>query len=67
MGAEGSAADAVRDLLAEIGFLTLFSLGVSRDELDRLVPLALGDYCLTVNPRTWGEATSAPPSRPRSP
>ena len=56
MGTDRSAAEAVRGLLAEIGFPTLSSLGVSRDSLDRLVPLALGDYCLTVNPRTWDEA-----------
>jgi alcohol dehydrogenase class IV len=29
---------------------------VSHETLDRLVALALDDYCLTVNPRTWDDA-----------
>jgi alcohol dehydrogenase len=56
MGSSHSAAESVRALLAEIGFPTLSSLGVSHETLDRLVALALDDYCLTVNPRTWDDA-----------
>jgi choline dehydrogenase len=54
--ADGSrAVRAVRSLLARIGFPTLRDAGVGDDRLDRLVELALADYCLTVDPHRWAE------------
>ena len=47
---------AVRRLLAAAGIPTLREIGVEPGHLDRLVELALDDYCLTVNPRQWDEA-----------
>jgi choline dehydrogenase len=55
-GGDGSrAVRAVRRILAEIGFPTAAGAGVSEDDLDGLVPLALDDYCLTVSPHAWTE------------
>jgi choline dehydrogenase len=54
--ADGSrAVRAVRRLLAEAGLPTASAAGVRGEQLDALVPLALTDYCLTVNPRRWDE------------
>jgi choline dehydrogenase len=44
---------AVRRILAGIGFPTCEQAGVSADDVDALVALALGDYCLTVSPYPW--------------
>jgi choline dehydrogenase len=44
---------AVRELLARLDFPTAAQVGVSEQHLDGLTELALQDYCLTVNPRTW--------------
>jgi alcohol dehydrogenase len=44
---------AVRELLARLDFPTAAQAGVSVQHLDALTELALQDYCLTVNPRTW--------------
>jgi choline dehydrogenase len=44
---------AVRNLLARLEFPTAAGAGVSQQHVDRLVDLALQDYCLTVNPRPW--------------
>jgi alcohol dehydrogenase len=54
---DGSRAiSAVRRLLSEIGLPTLREAGVEDRHVDRLVELSLTDYCLTVNPREWGES-----------
>ena len=60
MGAPGAgrgdgsrAVRAVRELLARLDFPTAAQAGVSVQHLDALTELALQDYCLTVNPRTW--------------
>ncbi len=52
---------AVRRLLAAISFPTLRQAGVSEADAGGLVELALADYCITVNPRTWdaGDVRSA--------
>jgi len=47
------AAQAVRRLLAEIGFPTLRSVGVSWDDLSELADAALEDYFITVAPAPW--------------
>jgi alcohol dehydrogenase len=47
---------AVRELLARLQFPTADEAGVSAEHVDQLVDLALQDYCLTVNPRTWDAA-----------
>ena len=44
---------AVKRLLAAISLPTLRQAGVSEQDVDGLVELALADYCITVNPRTW--------------
>ena len=44
---------AVRRLLAGIALPTLRQTGVTEADVDGLTGLALGDYCITVNPRTW--------------
>lgn len=44
---------AVRRILAGIGFPTCAEAGVSADDVDALVPVALADYCLTVSPYPW--------------
>jgi choline dehydrogenase len=55
--ADGSrAVRAVRRLLAGIGFPTCAEAGVGEDDLDALVDLARGDYCLTVSPHAWTES-----------
>jgi alcohol dehydrogenase len=46
---------AVRRLLAAAGLPTMRESGVEERHIDRLVELSLGDYCLTVNPRSWDE------------
>jgi choline dehydrogenase len=54
---DGSRAiSAVRRLLSEIGLPTLREAGVEDRHIERLVELSLADYCLTVNPREWGES-----------
>lgn len=52
---------AVRRLLAAIGLPTLRRAGVTEQDVDGLVELALADYCITVNPRQWdaGDVRSA--------
>ena len=44
---------AVERLLAAISFPTLSQAGVTDEDVGGLVELALADYCITVNPRTW--------------
>jgi alcohol dehydrogenase len=44
---------AVERLLAAISFPTLRHAGVTDQDVGGLVELALADYCITVNPRTW--------------
>jgi alcohol dehydrogenase len=46
---------AVRSLLKRVGFPTLRDVGVGEERLDRLVELALADYCLSVDPKQWHE------------
>jgi alcohol dehydrogenase class IV len=50
------AADAFERLLAELGLPhRLRDLGVAREALDALAPLAAGDHCSATNPRTLDE------------
>jgi alcohol dehydrogenase len=44
---------AVQDLLAELDFPVLGSLGVTADHLDELTTLALDDYFITESPSPW--------------
>lgn len=44
---------AIRELLDELQFPTLRSIGVREDHLDRLTELALGDVFLTQSPAPW--------------
>ncbi|MCI0635563.1 MAG: iron-containing alcohol dehydrogenase, partial [Actinobacteria bacterium] len=44
---------AVRRILAELGFPTLGSIGVSEADLDSLADAALADYFISVAPRPW--------------
>jgi choline dehydrogenase len=44
---------AVHRLLAAVAFPTLAAAGVDEEHVEALVPLALGDYCLTVSPHAW--------------
>jgi alcohol dehydrogenase len=47
---------AVRDLLAELDFPVLSSLGVTAEHLDELTALALDDYFITESPSPWSAA-----------
>ena len=47
------AVGAVRRLLAETGFPTLRSIGVSEADLDELADAALADYFISVAPEPW--------------
>ena len=52
--ADGSrAVRGVRRILAEIGFPTLASIGVTEGDLDELAALSLEDYFITVAPEPW--------------
>jgi choline dehydrogenase len=44
---------AVHRILAAIEFPTCAAAGVSEDDVEALVPVALADYCLTVSPYPW--------------
>jgi len=44
---------AVRRLLAETGFPTLGSIGVTEADLDELADAALADYFISVAPEPW--------------
>jgi choline dehydrogenase len=46
---------AVRRLLASIDFPTASDAGVTREHLDHLVPLAHGEYFMTVDPHRWSQ------------
>jgi alcohol dehydrogenase len=43
----------VQRILAEIGFPTLGSIGVTEADLDELAELALADYFISVSPEPW--------------
>jgi alcohol dehydrogenase len=54
---DGSRASAaIRDLLAELDFPVLRSLGVEEADLDRLTELALADFFITQSPEPWTRA-----------
>jgi alcohol dehydrogenase len=55
------AVEAVRALLAETGFPTLGSIGVTEADLDDLADAALKDYFISVSPEPWskGEVVAA--------
>ncbi len=61
LGVEGGLSDGrrgiigVRRMLKAVGLPTASEAGVRESDLDRLVPMALADYCLTVNPHVWDE------------
>ena len=50
------AVSAVRRILAEVGFPTCASLGIDPALISQMVPAALDDYCLSVDPLDWTEA-----------
>lgn len=51
---DGSRAVAgIRNLLADLGFPVLSSLGITEVDLDRLTDLAMADYFLTMSPQPW--------------
>ena len=50
------AVSAVRRILAEVGFPTCSSLELDSELIDAMVPAALDDYCLSVDPLDWSEA-----------
>jgi alcohol dehydrogenase len=54
--ADGSrAVRAVRRILASIDFPTASDAGVKEEHLDDLVPLAHGEYFLTIDPHRWSQ------------
>ncbi len=54
--ADGSrAVRAVRRILASIDFPTASDAGVTQEHLDDLVPLAHGEYFLTIDPHRWSQ------------
>ena len=54
--ADGSrAVRAVRRILASIDFPTASAAGVTQEHLDDLVPLAHGEYFLTIDPHRWSQ------------
>ena len=50
------AVNAVRRILAEVEFPTCSSLELDSGVIDAMVPAALDDYCLSVDPLEWDEA-----------
>jgi alcohol dehydrogenase class IV len=46
---------AVRRLLASIDFPTAVDAGVKPEHLDDLVPLAHGEYFMTIDPHRWSQ------------
>jgi choline dehydrogenase len=50
------AVSAIHRMLAEVGFPTCRSLGLDDALIDQMVPAALDDYCLSVDPLEWTEA-----------
>ena len=47
---------AVRRILAAVEFPTCGSLGLDADLIEAMVPAALDDYCLSMDPLDWNEA-----------